>query len=61
VRDVLDRYVLTLFIVLNAVAIAGTSYLHGRYDVSLPNPFLIIVTSGIAALLIRSYAKSMRR
>ena len=60
-RDVLDRYVLILFIVLNAVAIAGTSYLHGRYDVSLPNPFLIIVASAIAALVIRSCVKSFRR
>jgi hypothetical protein len=57
----LDRYVLTLFIVLNAVAIAGTSYAHGRYGVALPNPFLIMVASGIAALVIRSCVKSVRR
>ena len=60
-KNLLDRHSLILFAILSGLGIAVTSYLHGRYDVALPNPLLIVVASGIAALGIRSCFKSVRR
>ncbi|TAD77231.1 MAG: hypothetical protein EAY70_08885 [Sphingomonadales bacterium] len=59
-RDLLDRHALILFVAFNIVAIAGTSFVHGKYGVPLPNPLWIVALSGIAALAIRSFAKSLR-